>query len=107
MVKTKCILVGQSGCSRAVADPDRQIRAGGGGAVMQTLRQRGGSGLKFFLKNRFRLGSALYERGESNTEFYAKREKSANREMRGGEKNFFFSLVLRFGQNVAFASLGS
>ena len=45
MVKTICILVGQSECSRAVADPDRHIRAGrggGAGAVIQTLRQRGG-----------------------------------------------------------------
>ena len=31
MVKTICILAGQSGCSRAVADPDLQIRGGGEG----------------------------------------------------------------------------
>ena len=48
MVKTICILAGQSGCSRAVVDPDLQIRVGGG-AVIQTLRQRGGSGLKNFV----------------------------------------------------------
>ena len=34
---------------------------------------------------------ALYERGESNTSFCAKRETSANREMRGGENEFFSS----------------
>ena len=31
MVKTICILVGQSECSRAVLEPDLRIRAGGGG----------------------------------------------------------------------------
>ena len=47
MVKTICILAGQSGCSRAVVDPDLQIRVGGrGGAVIQTLRQRGGAVLR-------------------------------------------------------------
>ena len=30
MVKTICILAGQGGCSRAVIDPDLQIRGGGG-----------------------------------------------------------------------------
>ena len=39
--------------------------------------------------------------------FYAKREKSASREMGEEKKNFLFSLVSRFGQNAAFASLGS
>ena len=41
MVKTICILAGQSECSRAVADPDRHISAGRGGggaeAVIQIL----------------------------------------------------------------------
>ena len=37
MVKTICILAGQSECSREVVDPDLQIR-GGGEAVIQTLR---------------------------------------------------------------------
>ena len=62
MVKTICILVGQSECSRAVLEPDLRIRAGGGG-------ERGGHpdpGIKggercekcFF--NHFPLGSLTY-----------------------------------------------
>ena len=38
MVKTICILAGQSECSREVVDPDLQIRGGGGEAVIQTRR---------------------------------------------------------------------
>ena len=48
MVKTICILAGQGGCSRAVIDPDLQIRGGGGHPYPEI--KRGGSGLKnFFL----------------------------------------------------------
>ena len=48
MVKTICILAGQSGCSRAVVEPDPHIRAGGGGHPDPEIK--GGSGLKnFFL----------------------------------------------------------
>ena len=44
MVKTICILAGQSGCSRAVVDPDLQIRGGGGGGGHPTPGQGGGGG---------------------------------------------------------------
>ena len=47
MAKTVCILAGQSGCSRAVVDPDLQIRGRGGGHPDPEIK--GGSGLKFFL----------------------------------------------------------
>ena len=50
MVKTICILAGQSGCSRAVVEPDPHIRAGGGGGGHPDPEIKGGSGLKnFFL----------------------------------------------------------
>ena len=52
MVKTICILAGQSECSRAVADPDRHISAGRGGggadAGNPILGKRGGAVLQFF-----------------------------------------------------------
>ena len=48
MVKTICILAGQSGCSRAVVDPDLQIRVGGGGGASRP-RDKGGGGLKNFV----------------------------------------------------------
>ena len=44
MVKTICILAGQSGCSRAVVDPDLQIRGGGGGGAPPPRRKGGGGG---------------------------------------------------------------
>ena len=57
MVKTICILAGQSECSRAVADPDRHISAGRGGRGGRGGGRsghpdpgiKGGSGLKIFL----------------------------------------------------------
>ena len=52
MVKTICILAGQSECSRAVADPDRHIRAGRGGGGRGGHPDpgiKGGSGIKIFL----------------------------------------------------------
>ena len=49
MVKTICILAGQSECSRAVADPDRHIRAGRGRGGHPDPGIKGGSGLKIFL----------------------------------------------------------
>ena len=47
MVKTICILAGQSGCSGAVEEPDFQIRGeGGGGGGHPDPEIKGGSGLK-------------------------------------------------------------
>ena len=51
MVKTICILAGQSECSRAVVNTDLQIRAGRGGGMggHPDPGIKGGSGLKIFL----------------------------------------------------------
>ena len=46
MVKSICILAGQSGCSRAVVNTDLQIGGGGGGGHPD-LEIKGGSGLIF------------------------------------------------------------
>ena len=50
MVKSICILAGQSGCSRAVVDPDLQIRVGGGGGGGKPNPETkgGGGGVKNF-----------------------------------------------------------
>ena len=48
MVKTICILAGQSECSREVVDPDLQIRGGGGGRSFRPGDKGGGAGLKMF-----------------------------------------------------------
>ena len=47
MVKTICILAGQSECSREVVDPDLQIRGGGGGGHSDP-EIKGGAVLKMF-----------------------------------------------------------
>ena len=53
MVKSICILAGQSGCSRAVVNTDLQIGGGGGGGGgaggggHPDLEIKGGSGLIF------------------------------------------------------------
>ena len=48
MVKTICILAGQSECSREVVDPDLQIRGGGGGGGHSDPEIKGGAVLKMF-----------------------------------------------------------
>ena len=101
-----------------MADPDLQIRGGGGGAGghPDPETKGGGAVLKIFLKSfsirkldvLCSLHNSRFRREASLTWHFTPSARKARIARLGEEKkNFFFSLGSRFGQNAAFASLGS